>query len=66
MARLVGVDIPDNKRALVALTYIYGIGRTSSEKILKIYEHGDHNSIFFANQEEYLSDVADFLRSFDA
>ncbi len=35
MARLVGVDIPDNKRAIVALTYIYGIGRTSSEKILK-------------------------------
>jgi small subunit ribosomal protein S13 len=35
LARLVGVDIPDNKRAIVALTYIYGIGRTSSEKILK-------------------------------
>ena len=35
MARLVGVDIPDNKRAVVALTYIYGIGRTSSETILK-------------------------------
>ena len=35
MARLVGVDIPDNKRAIVALTYVYGIGRTSSEKILK-------------------------------
>lgn len=35
MARLVGVDIPDNKRAIIALTYIYGIGRTSSEKILK-------------------------------
>ncbi len=35
MARIVGVDIPDNKRAVVALTYIYGVGRTSSEKILK-------------------------------
>ena len=35
MARLVGVDIPDNKRAVVALTYIYGVGRTSSAKILK-------------------------------
>lgn len=34
MARLVGVDIPDAKRAVVALTYIYGIGRTTSEKIL--------------------------------
>lgn len=35
MARIVGVDIPDDKRVVVALTYIYGIGRTSSGKILK-------------------------------
>ncbi|MFH1690713.1 MAG: 30S ribosomal protein S13 [Candidatus Eisenbacteria bacterium] len=35
MARIVGVDVPDNKRAVVALTYIYGVGRTSSEKILR-------------------------------
>lgn len=32
--RLVGVNIPDNKRAVVALTYVYGIGDTSAEKIL--------------------------------
>jgi len=35
LARIVGVDIPDAKRVVVALTYIYGIGRTSSEKILE-------------------------------
>ncbi len=35
MARIVGVDIPDNKRVVVALTYIYGIGRTTSVKILQ-------------------------------
>lgn len=35
MARIVGVDIPDAKRVVVALTYVYGIGRTSSEKILR-------------------------------
>lgn len=34
MARIVGVDVPDNKRAIIALTYIYGIGRTSSRQIL--------------------------------
>ncbi|MBV9831603.1 MAG: 30S ribosomal protein S13 [Marmoricola sp.] len=34
MARLVGVDLPRDKRIEVALTYIYGIGRTSSKKIL--------------------------------
>ncbi len=34
MARIVGVDVPDQKRVVIALTYIYGIGRTSSVKIL--------------------------------
>ena len=34
MARLVGVDIPDNKRGEIALTYIYGIGRSASNVIL--------------------------------
>jgi small subunit ribosomal protein S13 len=34
MARIVGVDIPNNKRGEVALTYIYGIGRSSAKKIL--------------------------------
>jgi len=34
MARLVGVDIPDNKRGEIALTYIFGIGKSSSAKIL--------------------------------
>jgi small subunit ribosomal protein S13 len=35
MARLVGVDLPRDKRLVVALTYIFGIGRTRSEEILK-------------------------------
>ena len=34
MARLAGVDLPRNKRMIVALTYIYGIGPTRSAKIL--------------------------------
>ena len=34
MARLAGVDIPNNKRIELALTYIYGIGLTSSKEIL--------------------------------
>ena len=34
MARLVGVDLPRNKRMIIALTYIYGIGPTRSAKIL--------------------------------
>ena len=35
MARLAGVDLPRNKRMIVALTYIYGIGPTRSAKILE-------------------------------
>ncbi len=34
MARIVGVDLPRDKRSEIALTYIYGIGPTSSKRIL--------------------------------
>lgn len=34
MARIAGIDLPNNKRVEVALTYIFGIGLTSSQKIL--------------------------------
>ena len=34
MARLVGVDLPRDKRIEIALTYIYGIGRTTSQQLL--------------------------------
>ena len=33
--RIVGVDLPQNKRGEIALTYVYGIGRSSSAKILE-------------------------------
>ncbi len=50
MARLVGVDLPRDKRIEVALTYIYGIGRTRAQKVLaatgvnpdsRVHELGD-------------------------
>ncbi|MEQ8238272.1 MAG: 30S ribosomal protein S13 [Cyclobacteriaceae bacterium] len=34
MARIAGVDVPDNKRGVIGLTYIFGIGRSSAERIL--------------------------------
>jgi small subunit ribosomal protein S13 len=34
MARIAGVDIPDKKRGEIALTYIFGIGRSTAQKIL--------------------------------
>jgi len=35
MARIAGVNIPDNKHAVISLTYIYGIGRTLAQGICK-------------------------------
>ncbi|MFM8450239.1 MAG: 30S ribosomal protein S13 [Haliscomenobacter sp.] len=35
MARIAGVDLPRNKRGVIGLTYIFGIGRSSAERILE-------------------------------
>ena len=35
MARIAGIDLPKNKRGVIGLTYIYGIGRSTSAQILK-------------------------------
>ncbi len=36
MARIAGVDLPRDKRVVIGLTYIFGIGRSTSEKIIEI------------------------------
>lgn len=36
MARIAGIDIPRDKRVVISLTYIHGIGRTTSRKLLKM------------------------------
>ncbi|MEZ5933948.1 MAG: 30S ribosomal protein S13 [Alphaproteobacteria bacterium] len=51
MARIAGVNIPSGKPVGIALTYIYGIGRTTSEKILAEVE------IDFARRVNELSDA---------
>jgi len=38
LARIAGVNLPRNKRIVIALTYIYGIGRSTSEKVLREVE----------------------------
>ena len=54
MARLVGVDLPRDKRVEVALTYIYGIGRTRAQQLLaetgvnpdsRVHELGDEELV---------------------
>ena len=36
MARIAGIDIPKNKRGVISLTYIFGIGRSRAKEILKL------------------------------
>lgn len=35
MARIAGIDIPRDKRVVISLTYVFGIGKTTAEKVLK-------------------------------
>ena len=35
MARIAGIDLPKNKRGVIGLTYIYGIGKSTAEKVLE-------------------------------
>ena len=58
MARIAGVNIPTNKRFVIALTYIYGIGRSRAEKICK-----DLNSEEIVQRREYVSQKANALLS---
>jgi small subunit ribosomal protein S13 len=62
MARIAGVDLPRNKRIEIALTYIYGIGRSSSEKILE--KAGIDRNIRTQDLSE--SDVAKIRQILDA
>jgi small subunit ribosomal protein S13 len=52
MARIVGVDLPKEKRVEVALTYIYGIGLSSSKKILKTAQVNPDTRVRNLTEEE--------------
>jgi small subunit ribosomal protein S13 len=52
MARIAGVDLPPNKRVEIALTYIYGIGRTQSNKILSSAGVGVNTKVRDLNDDE--------------
>ena len=54
MARIAGVDLPRNKRMIVALTYIYGIGPTKSKEILASTGI-DHSTRVFQLQDDEVS-----------
>jgi small subunit ribosomal protein S13 len=52
MARIAGVDLPQNKQAWVGLTYIYGIGRSRALDILGKAEVGDSTKVKDLTEEE--------------
>lgn len=52
MARIVGVDLPVNKRVEVGLTYIYGVGRSRSSSILKEAEVHPDTRVKDLNEEQ--------------
>ena len=60
MPRIAGVNIPDNKKIEVALTYVYGIGLALSKKILK-EAHIDENRRASDLKTEELSKIKDII-----
>ncbi len=52
MARIKGVDVPDNKRVEIALTYIYGVGRSLSNTILKAAKVDSDKRVKDLSEEE--------------
>lgn len=58
MARIAGIDLPKHKRGVIGLTYIYGIGNSTAEKILN--EAGVDHSI---KVEEWNDDQLNSIRS---
>ena len=64
MARIAGVDIPNKKRVEYALTYIYGIGHTSSLKILKAVGISPDKRVYELSEDEIAS-IAKELRNYE-
>ena len=52
MARIAGVNIPDNKHAVISLTYVYGIGSTTAKRILAEVGIAESTKIRELSEEE--------------
>jgi small subunit ribosomal protein S13 len=52
MARIAGVDVPRDKRVVIALTYIYGVGRTRAEQTLAATEVDPDTRVRDLNDDE--------------
>lgn len=52
MARIFGVDIPNDKRVVISLTYIYGIGKTTAQQILSEAKVSEDKRVKDLNEDE--------------
>ena len=52
MARIAGVNIPDNKHAVISLTYVYGIGRTTAKQILAAVGVSEESKISSLSEDQ--------------
>ncbi|HUH45676.1 MAG TPA: 30S ribosomal protein S13, partial [Arenibacter sp.] len=52
MARIAGVDIPKQKRGVIALTYIFGIGKSRAQEILKVAQVSEDTKVSDWNDDE--------------
>jgi small subunit ribosomal protein S13 len=52
MARIAGIDLPKNKRSVIGLTYIYGIGKTTAHKILEQVGISDDKKVADLTEDE--------------
>ena len=52
MGRIAGIDIPRDKRAVIALTYVYGIGKAASSEILKLANISEDTRIKDMTEDE--------------
>jgi len=62
MARIAGVDIPNDKRVEVSLTYIYGVGRSTANKILRRAEINPDTRVKDLTEQE-ISRIREVLES---
>jgi len=63
MARIAGIDIPKNKRGVISLTYIFGIGNSRASKILDIAGVDDSKQVSEWSDDE-ISKIRDAVGSF--
>ena len=61
MARVVGVELPNQKKVFIALTYIYGIGRTRANEILKATDIDPNKRVKDLTEEE-ISKITQFIK----